>query len=114
MSDYISGGEFPEQIQKRLDAGNDCGSTIGKGWLPLVIELDAQLSELNPDYTINQIKQKFGGLRYYVTGVGDEGHELIMEAERKAAQTCEICGAPGKVHPGVWMNVRCEEHKRGS
>ena len=46
---------------------------------------------------MHQIKEKFGGLRfYYAGGTGNDARidELIAQAERVAAQTCELCGAP--------------------
>lgn len=36
-----------------------------RGWWKLVVDLDARLAELDPDYTVCQVKEKFGALRYY-------------------------------------------------
>ncbi|HTU78907.1 MAG TPA: hypothetical protein VMF09_09135 [Solirubrobacteraceae bacterium] len=36
-----------------------------RGWYALLIELDSQLRELLPSYAIHQVKEKYGGLRYY-------------------------------------------------
>jgi hypothetical protein len=36
-----------------------------KGWFPLVINCDKELAILDPDYAVHQVKEKFGGLRYY-------------------------------------------------
>jgi len=38
---------------------------VGKGWVPIVEQLDKDISELDPDYNITQVKEKFGTLRYY-------------------------------------------------
>lgn len=35
------------------------------GWGTLIAELETKLKRLSPDYTISQVKEKFGGLRYY-------------------------------------------------
>lgn len=105
--------EFPEEMQKRINVGC-CGASIGKGWYDVVVELDRQLAKLYPYYIIDQIKEKFGGLRYYVSDVGEEGYKLIDEAERKCEKICEVCGKPGKkVSPRGWLRVRCEEHTEG-
>jgi hypothetical protein len=40
-------------------------ASCGPGWHPLLLQLDAQLSELEPAYIVYQIKEKFGGLRFY-------------------------------------------------
>ena len=39
----------------------DCGP----GWHPLLLELDRELAALEPRYIIYQMKEKFGGLRFY-------------------------------------------------
>jgi hypothetical protein len=36
-----------------------------RGWHPLLAELDAKLAVLLPRYQIHQVKEKFGGLRFY-------------------------------------------------
>lgn len=36
-----------------------------RGWYPIVVELDQQLSALFPDYELHQVKEKFGCLRFY-------------------------------------------------
>lgn len=43
-----------------------------------------------------QVKEKFGGLRFYVNFSTPRIEELIREAEEKADRTCETCGNPGK------------------
>jgi len=112
---------FPEQIQKRIDAGRDCGSWIGNGWMDLVVQLDEQVAQLDPDYTISQVKEKFGGLRYYIAiseGTSDENCKeiwnIIHEAEDKSFDICDICGQPGKrlnVADMGYIATRCEQHK---
>lgn len=111
-SNYINDGEFPEAIQRRLDAGQKCGSSIGKGWLPIVEQLDKDLAELHPNYVINQIKEKFGALRFYTSGaMSSKARQLIHAAEAATTNLCEICGAPGKkISPSGWIMVRCDDH----
>ena len=36
-----------------------------KGWYPLIISLDSELAAIYPDYELQQVKEKFGTLRYY-------------------------------------------------
>jgi hypothetical protein len=59
-TDELFTTKFPEPIQKRIDKGIGCGSGIGMGWMQIVLDTDAKLSAINPDYTIDQIKEKFG------------------------------------------------------
>jgi hypothetical protein len=37
----------------------------GKGWYPLIVQLDEKLRELFPAYEIHQVKEKYGTLRFY-------------------------------------------------
>lgn len=102
---------FSEEMVQRIVEGTGCGVTIGKGWLPMVIELDKQLAELHPDYKIDQIKEKFGGLRYYVSGVNSEaGQKLISDAESKSYEICDKCGEPGELRRGMWLRTLCDKH----
>lgn len=73
--------------------------SVGPGWYRLIVDLDAQLAAIDPDYPLIQVKQKFGGLRYYAHR-SDSSHDrqaefnaAIEAAERAASSTCEVCGA---------------------
>lgn len=57
----------------------------------------------------SQVKEKFGTLRFYMTGSTDEMEAIITEAERRSAVTCEECGKPGKLVGGGWVYTRCRE-----
>lgn len=81
------------------------GIECGKGWKSLyepLIELCRK-----DGASITQIKEKFGTLRFYVAGGTDRVHEAIDAAERKSAETCEQCGAPGKRIDGGWIRTLC-------
>lgn len=82
------------------------------GWLQLVVDCHNELKRLDPNYTVLQIKQKFGGLRYYFdTKLGGEVQELMSEVvrryEAKAEKTCELTGLDGElIRSGGWYAVR--------
>ena len=40
--------------------------SVSPGWYPLIIELDEKLADVEPNYVLDQVKSKFGGLRYYI------------------------------------------------
>jgi hypothetical protein len=57
-------------------------------WYPVIKQLDEDIAALVPDYSLDQLKEKFGGLRYYVSmpdhtsaEVFDAVHALIRKAE---------------------------------
>jgi hypothetical protein len=79
--------------------------------------LHAKLKVLSPDYSLLQVKEKFGGLRYYTAldGVDDATakafFDLIEEAEAKSFHVCERCGEPGvlsrKGGQRGWLKTLC-------
>lgn len=84
-----------------------------QGWYPIIAELDEQITKIAPSYSVQQVKEKFGGLRYYIgalhADVYDQVHALISEAERKAAETCECCGEPGRLsRRRGWVKTLCK------
>lgn len=88
--------------------------SIGEGWLPIVERLDRDLRAIYPDYRVQQVKEKFGGLRFYArtSGDGELFQARIREAEAEAKRTCEVCGASGtnRVNPRGWWRTVCNEH----
>jgi hypothetical protein len=69
-----------------------------EGWVNIVLDTHAKLVEIAPDYNLLQIKEKFGGLRYYASadGLSDDARaqfqEIINLAEAESYKTCETCG----------------------
>lgn len=80
------------------------------GWNDLIIQLDKDLAKTDPGYQIGQVKEKFGGLRYYVGAVSAAGRSLIREAENKSFFICQECGQPGKLRRHGWAATLCDEH----
>src|SRR4030095_3349929 len=82
----------------------------GDAWL---LELDAKLAEMHPDYVLFQVKEKFGGLRFYagvdlndsVEEKDPRFNELIHEAEEKSYTICELCGQPGETRKLAWVKT---------
>ena len=65
-----------------------------------------ELASLQP--VIDQVKEKFGGLRFYVTG-GDETIEgMIRMAESMSYKLCERCGNKGNLRSGDWIRTSCD------
>jgi len=55
-----------------------------------------------------QVKEKFGGLRFYVDNADDYTSGVIAMAESMSYKTCETCGAPGKQSGKGWIKTVCE------
>ena len=92
--------------------------SVGKGWLPLLNELCWKLDPLvkqhdlanERPFKVAQVKEKFGGLRFYIDGGTKEINALVAEAENKSYDVCEECGAPGKQRGGGWIKTLCDQH----
>jgi hypothetical protein len=67
---------------------------VGQGWHNL---LNFLYDRLPPSVYVAQVKEKFGGLRFYADGVSEKMQELIEEIEDTSLYTCEVCGNEGKV-----------------
>ena len=83
---------------------------VGNGWLGIVKSLIEDLIELGWDKQICQVKEKFGGLRFYINSGSDEIHKRIIEAEIKSHEVCEKCGEPGESISGGWIVTLCKFH----
>jgi hypothetical protein len=57
-----------------------------------------------------QVKEKFGGLRFYVQAATDKHYNYISFAESMSYHTCEECGAPGTRYTDGWHSTLCNIH----
>ena len=64
-----------------------------------------------PQVVAVQIKEKFGGLRFYYDGGDDHISGMVRMAESWAYHTCETCGSPGKMRQGGWIKTLCDTHE---
>lgn len=115
----MSEKNIPAYLNERIERGKGCGSYILDGWYDIVIRLDEAIAQIDPHYKIDQIKEKFGGLRYYVSLSGglddiqrDHIYRLITAAEHKSETTCDVCGEPGTraTQGRGYIATRCDEH----
>lgn len=60
---------------------------------------------------IEQVKEKFGGLRFYFSGGNDEISGMVRMAELWAGNTCETCGNKGERRSGGWVRTLCDTHE---
>lgn len=58
-----------------------------------------------------QVKEKFGTLRFYYHGGDDYIRGLVTMAESMSGLTCEVCGKPGSLNDVGWLMTLCEEHR---
>jgi len=129
---------FAEQMEQRFPkmfAEGYGGFACGEGWWPILESLcvniqghidwknntRARLLENNPyehkipdevaQVVVRQIKEKFGGLRFYYDGGDDEISGMVCMAESWAGHACETCGAPGTSGGRGWITTLCPTHR---
>ncbi len=103
-----------EDIQKALgtiQVRAECGPGWRKLWEPLAATIIVDGGE------ILQIKEKFGGLRFYyavpenwTVEQSEAFHIRADEAEGASIVTCEVCGETGKTRGGSWIRTLCDKH----
>ena len=69
-----------------------------------------------PQVTLDQVKEKFGTLRFYYTGGDDIIDGMVRMAESMSGCTCESCGNVGERRGGGWVHTYCTpcEEKRNT
>lgn len=119
--------EFAKRMEAqfpKMFANSYGGFAIGPGWWPIIESLCANIQshidwwnknhEKHPvveQVVVEQIKEKFGGLRFYYQGGDETVAGMVRMAESWASATCEDCGVPGKSRSGGWIKTLCERHE---
>jgi hypothetical protein len=120
---------FPKMFEGRYG-----GFCIGPGWWPILEALCSQIHsytewrnntreallksnphnqkipEAVPQVVVQQIKEKFGGLRFYYNGGDDHIQGMVRMAEIWAGSVCEECGHLGKSRNTGWIKTLCDKH----
>lgn len=63
---------------------------VRDAWLPIITKLNKDLLKVDPDYRVFQVKEKFGGLRYYFEIHTDNlmARELMRDLVGQAELEC--------------------------
>ena len=97
------------------------GFECGEGWFNILDQLMGNIQH-HIDWKVkqgqdiaqvevNQIKEKFGGLRFYYQGGDDQIHGMVQMAESFAGTLCEDCGGIGTRRSGGWIRTLCDKHE---
>lgn len=87
--------------------------SVDNGWYPLIKELIEDLIAMGWDKQTCQVKEKFGGLRFYINAGSDEIFNRISKAERDSYEICEKCGEKGELRRDLgWYLTLCDEHHK--
>ena len=99
--------------------GVQCGVNVPPGWFGLVLALCLQLERIaqqqegleQEPVRVDQIKEKFGELRFYLDRYDTECEQLINVFMRASRQICTLCGQPATRNlKQNWIQTYCEKH----
>jgi hypothetical protein len=96
------------------------GFECGDGWYDLIDELcgtiqnyidnNSSATRVIPQLVAEQVKEKFGTLRFYTSGGDRLIDGMIWFAESMSGRICEVCGSPGKSSGSGWITTLCKQH----
>jgi len=88
------------------------GLECGDGWYGILDFLCKRLTQMDKENSCcaTQVKEKFGGLRFYVSNATEEQWSLIQEIELLSYYICEKCGMSiGVKQTERWISSLCEK-----
>ena len=110
-----------ERTYPKMFVGKYGGFAVGAGWYPILEILCSNIQHhldwknrenlVVAQVEVDQIKEKFGGLRFYYSGGDDEISGMVRMAESWADVACEECGGIGKRRNGGWIRTLCDKHE---
>lgn len=119
--------KYPKIFKNRdgsiMDTCMAWGFECGSGWFDIIdilcheiqSHLDWKYKDLPAEeqetfqVVADQVKDKFGTLRFYCSG-GDETTEgMVSMAEAMTHRTCEDCGCPGEARGSGWIMTLCDK-----
>jgi len=114
--------KYPKMmVNRNLPMTETCmcwGFDCGDGWFNILNQLMGNIQhhidwknrngEVVQQVTLDQVKEKFGTLRFYYTGGDEYIHGMVAMAEAMSGVTCEGCGNPGERKGGGWIHTYCE------
>lgn len=123
MSEDLARSEYSYKTYTRLFYPNGEHYQLGCYWAGWATLLDTLCRRLNAileevpgaSLTVEQVKEKFGGLRFYYTGQGVNAEqskaidEAIELAEGASEHICQRCGSPdAEQRASGWIQTLCE------
>lgn len=111
--------KFPNLYNQRKLSMNQTamcwGFECGNGWFELIFNLSENLEKEikkksnRKEFSASQVKEKFAGLRFYMTCETDKMSNFIRKAEKLSYKICENCGEKGKCRGISWISTRCDK-----
>jgi len=115
--------KYPDLFRHRHDHAHSmmgAGFCCGDGWFDLIDKLLFSIQSYpypkDSPVEVVQVKEKFGGLRFYIEGGDNQVHKLIALAEGESFRICEECGCRDDVITGgkFWAKTLCKTCRQAS
>lgn len=120
FQEYEAYSKMMQERFPKMYGGKYGGFAIGKGWYPLIETLSNAIQnhidncqrqgKECPQVIVQQVKEKFGTLRFYYNGGDEFIHGAVWLAESMTGHLCEECGGLGKPRDGGWVRTLCDVH----
>jgi hypothetical protein len=118
--------KYPKMmVNRNKDMKETCmcwGFECGDGWFNILDQLMGNIlhhidwknkkGEVVSQVTLDQVKEKFGTLRFYYTGGDDIVGGMVRMAESMSGVTCEECGNSGQRRGSGWIYTACDAHTK--
>ena len=101
--------KYPKLFSSKQFWGVECGD----GWYDILDHLCGSLITYtygDEEIYVDQVKEKFGRLRFYLSKEDDVMHGMVSMAEHMSGRICETCGNRGETRGGSWMVTLCDLH----
>ena len=116
--------KYPKMmVDRNGDPMDTCmcwGFECGDGWFNILDQLMHNIQhhidwmnrkeEVVPQVIVDQVKEKFGSLRFYYSGGDDVIDGMVRMAESMSGVTCEVCGSPVIDVRDEWEPTLCDKH----
>lgn len=120
--------QIKETLEEQEAGGRICdlygafGCECDDGWYELLYGLCGEITEAYKkhgapvDIVIDQIKEKYGTLRFYYhlsqndSDLRREISDIVIKWEKKSAEICERCGKAGVLREDLpWVQTLCDK-----
>ena len=88
--------------------------SVDIGWHELINKAFDKLESITDIIiVIDQVKEKYGGLRIYTSTMYEEFDKFVIELETESYKICETCGEAGELRGAGWYKTLCNVHANG-